>query len=35
VIAHDAAAELDRIRAPTQITFGRHDMVTSTRFAEG
>jgi 3-oxoadipate enol-lactonase len=35
VIAHDVAAELDRIRAPTQITFGRHDMVTSTRFAEG
>ena len=35
VIAHDAAAELERIRAPTQITFGRHDMVTSTRFAEG
>ena len=35
VIAHDAAAELDRIWAPTQITFGRHDMVASTRFAEG
>jgi pimeloyl-ACP methyl ester carboxylesterase len=34
VIAHDAAAELGRIKAPTQITFGRHDMVTSTRFAE-
>ena len=34
VIAHDAAAELGRIRVPTQITFGRHDMVTSTRFAE-
>ena len=33
VIAHDAAAELGRIKAPTQITFGRHDMVTSTRFA--
>ena len=23
-----------RITAPTQITFGRYDMVTSTRFAE-
>ena len=34
VIAHDAAAEIDRIKAPTQMTFGRHDMVTSTRFAE-
>lgn len=33
VIAHDAEAQLGRIRAPTQITFGRHDMVTSTRFA--
>ncbi|HTT40074.1 MAG TPA: alpha/beta hydrolase [Burkholderiales bacterium] len=34
VIAHDAAAQLGKIRAPTQITFGRHDMVTSTRFAD-
>jgi pimeloyl-ACP methyl ester carboxylesterase len=34
VIAHDALAQLGRIRAPTQITFGRHDMVTSTRFVE-
>jgi len=34
VIAHDAAGELGRIKAPTQITFGRHDMVTSTRFAD-
>jgi pimeloyl-ACP methyl ester carboxylesterase len=34
VIAHDAEGELGRIRAPTQITFGRHDMVTSTRFAD-
>ena len=34
VIGHDAAAALARIKAPTQITFGRHDMVTSTRFAE-
>jgi len=34
VIAHDADAQLGKIRAPTQITFGRHDMVTSTRFAE-
>ena len=34
VIAHDAMAQLSRIAAPTQITFGRHDMVTSTRFLE-
>jgi pimeloyl-ACP methyl ester carboxylesterase len=34
VIAHDAAAQLGRIRAPTQITFGRHDAVTSMRFAD-
>jgi pimeloyl-ACP methyl ester carboxylesterase len=34
VIAHDADAELGKVRVPTQITFGRHDMVTSTRFAE-
>ena len=27
-------AQLTRINAPTQITFGRHDMVTSTRFAD-
>jgi proline iminopeptidase len=34
VIAHDAAAQLARIKAPTQITFGRHDQVTSLRFAD-
>jgi pimeloyl-ACP methyl ester carboxylesterase len=34
VIAHDALAELTQIKAPTQITFGRHDAVTSTRFAD-
>jgi len=34
VAAHNALAQLARITAPTQITFGRHDMVTSTRFAE-
>jgi pimeloyl-ACP methyl ester carboxylesterase len=34
VIAHDAAAQLSRITAPTQITFGRRDAVTSTRFAD-
>lgn len=33
VIGHDAEAQLGQITAPTQITFGRHDMVTSTRFA--
>ena len=34
VITHDAEAQLAKITAPTQITFGRHDMVTSTRFAD-
>ncbi len=34
VIAHDCEAQLNKIQAPTQITFGRHDMVTSTRFAD-
>jgi pimeloyl-ACP methyl ester carboxylesterase len=34
VIAHDALGQLGKIAAPTQVTFGRHDMVTSTRFAE-
>jgi pimeloyl-ACP methyl ester carboxylesterase len=34
VIAHDAAPVLGSITAPTLITFGAHDVVTSTRFAE-
>ena len=34
VISHDAEAQLGKIRAPTLITFGRYDMVTSTRFAD-
>ena len=34
VIGHDASGVLGDIRAPTHITFGRHDAVTSTRFAE-
>src|SRR5215813_13470670 len=34
VIAHDVEARLGEIRAPTQITFGRHDLLTSTRFAD-
>jgi pimeloyl-ACP methyl ester carboxylesterase len=34
VIGHDASAQLTRIEAPTLITFGRWDMVTSTRFAD-
>jgi 2-hydroxy-6-oxonona-2,4-dienedioate hydrolase len=33
VIGHDIEEQLSRITAPTQITFGSHDMVTSTRFA--
>jgi 3-oxoadipate enol-lactonase len=34
VIAHDVEARLASITAPAQITFGRHDAVTSTRFAD-
>jgi pimeloyl-ACP methyl ester carboxylesterase len=34
VIAHDVESQLDKITVPTQVTFGRRDMVTSTRFAE-
>jgi pimeloyl-ACP methyl ester carboxylesterase len=34
VLAHDVEAQLGKIRAPTLITFGRHDLVTSTRFAD-
>jgi len=34
VLAHDVEAQLGRITAPTLITFGRRDQVTSTRFAD-
>jgi pimeloyl-ACP methyl ester carboxylesterase len=34
VIAHDARAALGNIEAPTLISFGAHDVVCSTRFAE-
>ena len=34
VIAHDAEAQMGKIRAPAQVTFGRHYMATSTRFAD-
>jgi len=34
VLGHDASGALGSITAPTLITFGKHDMVTSTRFAE-
>jgi len=34
VIAHNVEAQLDRITAPAQITFGRCDQITSTRFAD-
>jgi pimeloyl-ACP methyl ester carboxylesterase len=33
VLAHDATGVLGLIQAPTQVTFGRHDAVTSVRFA--
>lgn len=34
VINHDCSVGVGRITAPAQITVGRYDMVTSTRFAE-
>jgi 3-oxoadipate enol-lactonase len=34
VLAHDASSALGAIQAPTLVTFGAHDLVTSTRFAE-
>jgi 3-oxoadipate enol-lactonase len=33
VLGHDAREVLGAIQAPTLITFGQHDLVTSTRFA--
>jgi 3-oxoadipate enol-lactonase len=33
VLDHDAQAVLGSVQAPTLITYGRHDMATSTRFA--
>jgi pimeloyl-ACP methyl ester carboxylesterase len=33
VLSHDATAVTGLIQAPVQVTFGRHDAVTSTRFA--
>jgi pimeloyl-ACP methyl ester carboxylesterase len=33
VLTHDVESVLPRISAPTQVTFGRHDLLTSTRFA--
>jgi pimeloyl-ACP methyl ester carboxylesterase len=33
VLDHDVESQLGKIKAPTQITFGRHDQLTSTRFA--
>ena len=34
VLAHDVEAQLGRIAVPTLITFGRHDLLTSARFAD-
>jgi pimeloyl-ACP methyl ester carboxylesterase len=34
VLAHDVEAQLGRITAPTLITFGREDRLTSTRFGD-
>jgi pimeloyl-ACP methyl ester carboxylesterase len=33
VLSHDATEVLGLIQAPTQVTFGRRDAATSTRFA--
>ncbi|MGH3165320.1 MAG: alpha/beta fold hydrolase [Trebonia sp.] len=33
VLSHDASEVLGLIQAPAQVTFGRHDAATSTRFA--
>lgn len=35
VLAHDASAQLGKIAAPTLLTFGRYDQITSMRFADG
>jgi pimeloyl-ACP methyl ester carboxylesterase len=34
VLSHDATEVLGGVRAPTLLTYGRHDAATSTRFAE-
>jgi pimeloyl-ACP methyl ester carboxylesterase len=34
VLAHDAGTALGEIEAPTLVTFGAHDLVTSPRFAD-
>jgi pimeloyl-ACP methyl ester carboxylesterase len=34
VLGHDASQALGQIKVPTLVTFGAHDLVTSTRFAE-
>ena len=34
VQSHDAQGQLEKITCPTLITFGRYDVVTSTRFAD-
>jgi pimeloyl-ACP methyl ester carboxylesterase len=34
VLGHDAREALGSVQAPTLLTFGRHDMATSTRFAD-
>jgi pimeloyl-ACP methyl ester carboxylesterase len=33
VLSHDVESQLSNIKAPAQITFGKFDMLTSTRFA--
>lgn len=34
VLDHDVEAQLGKIRCPTQVTLGEHDMITSKRFSD-
>ena len=34
VLDHDVEPHLGKIKAPTQVTLGQHDMITSKRYAD-
>ncbi len=34
VLTHDVEPQLNRIKAPTLITFGHYDLITSVRYAK-
>ena len=34
ILSHDMTVEVGKITAPTQLTFGQYDMITSVRFAD-